>query len=237
MKLTIAYIVVTHGPITADYAARFVASYNLFPPESEHDTIICCNGGPPRTEICAIFSSLPSKMFPRPNDDGWDISAYVDLARGPCQDADAMLCLGESCYFHRKGWLARIVSAWNQHGPGMYGSFASNLVRPHLNTTGFVCSPKLLREYPFAVKSKSDRYNFEHGSNSFWKYVHLRGFPVRMVTWDGCWEPRLWRYPHDILWRGTQQNCLMFCSHTERYSKAPEKTKLAWARGADAPYR
>lgn len=237
MKIVLCYIAVTHGSITADYASRFVASYFSFPPGAEHDTLIICNGGPLKYETALIFSALNPRFYPRVNDPGYDISGYIDAAKGPCSEYDMMICCGESCYFHREGWLKRMVSTWQRNGPGMYGSFSSNLVNPHLNTTGFVCSPKLLSKYPRKVQCKADRYEFEHGKFPFWKFVASRGSPVKMVTWDGEWEPRSWRSPANILWRGDQSNCLMFCIHTDRYATAPTSIKTKWARGADRPFR
>lgn len=237
MKIVLAYIAVSRGPITADYCARFVASYHEFPPGVEHETVICCNGGALPTDIALMFSGLNAKFFPRVNDPGWDISAFIDGARGPCSDADIMLCLGESVYFHREGWFARLFDAWSKHGPGMYGPFASNTVRGHLNTTAFCCSPMLLRQYPARVSTHADRYEFEHGRTALWRLTSARRMPVRMVTWDGEWEPRQWRVPRNILWRGDQSNCLMFCNHTERFAAASWTTKQNWLRTCDQPFK
>lgn len=236
MKIALCYIVVTRGRITADYCARFVASYMAFPPTVEHSTYVICNGGPLSQELGLMFLPLHPHFFPRENDAGYDISAYIDAANGPCRDFDMMLCLGESIRFHRRGWLRRLQDAWEKHGPGMYGSFSSNLVRPHLNTTGFVCPPSVLSKYPGQVNSKASRYEFEHGRKSFWRFVASRGMPVHLVTWDGEWNPRAWRCPHNILWRGNQENCLMFCGHTDRFAEADARTKTRWSRGADQPF-
>lgn len=237
MRIALCYVAVTHGPLTADYCARFVATFIEYPPGMEAEIFVCCNGGPLSYEKAVMFAPLKVKFLPRQNDPGWDISAYIEAARGPCKDFDLMLCLGESCYFHRAGWLARLVLAWNRFGPGMYGSFSSNLVRSHLNTTGFCCPPKVLASYPKPVTSRGERYEFEHGNQAFWRMVALRGMPVRLVTWDGIWEPRVWRCPKDILWRGNQSNCLMWCQHTDRYVNADARTRLRWAKGADQPFK
>lgn len=228
---------VTHGSITADYCSRFMASYSACPPGMEHDTFVLCNGGPISHELGLTLLPLKPQFYPRANDPGYDISAYISAARGPCRDYDAMICLGESCWFHREHWLARLMEAWSKHGPGMYGSFSSNLVRPHLNTTGFAAPPKLLDLYPMLVNSRLTRYAFEHGQFPFWKFVASRGMPVRLVTWDGEWKPREWRCPNNILWRGDQSNCLMFCGHTDRYLTADARTKTRWENGADRPYK
>lgn len=236
MRIALVYIAVTHGSVTADFASRFVASYNEFPPEHKHDTIIACNGGPLSTELALIFSSIPALLYPRSND-GWDIGAYIELAKGVCRDYDMMLCCGESVYCHRAGWLRRFYEAAKRLGPGMYGPFASNLIRGHLQTTCFFTSPKLLAEYPQNLWGGSDRYAFEHGPLAFWRWCAKRMAPVRLVTWDGDYGPKEWRVPHNILWRGNQSNCLLFSNHTERFASADFRVKNGWARGADSQFK
>lgn len=237
MKIALCYICVTNGPITADYAARFAATYQEYPPEVEHDTFVICNGGPLKTSETVIFSGLNVKMAPRLNDPGWDVSAYIDMARGPCAGYDAMLCCGESVYFHAPGWLRRLVEAWQKYGPGMYGPFSSNAVRTHLNTTAFFTHPRLLTEYPIKVNCRPERMNFEHGPMAFWRRIAQRGMPVKLVTWDGEWEPRAWRVPKNILWRGDQSNCLMWCNHADGYAAADERTKASWTKNSDKPFQ
>ena len=233
MRICVCYICVTGGPITEDYAARFVTTYKEYPPGVEHDTLIICNGGPVSTNIAVLFSGMNAMMFPRSND-AWDIGGYHEAANGPCANYDAILCLGESVYFHRSGWLKRFADAWNKHGPGLYGPFASNLVRPHLNTTAFFTSPMLLKQDRLNF---TDRYQWEHGEHPFWKQVQQHGMPVCLVTWDGEWTPREWRTPRNILWRGDQSNCLMWCNHTERFEQGTKVLRSTWSRNADRPFK
>lgn len=237
MKIVLCYIAVTHGPIVDDYAARFVTTYQEYPPGVDHDTLVICNGGPLKTTTTLLFSGMNSAMFPRENDAGWDISGYISAAKGPAASYDMMLCLGESNYFHRTGWLKRISDAWSRYGPGMYGPYSSNAVRAHLNTTAFCCPPVLLQQYPALVANRADRYEFEHGANSLWRRTAQRGMPTRLVTWDGEWEPRMWRVPQNILWRGDQTNCLMWCNHADGYAALPPQGKSRWSKMSDIPFR
>lgn len=231
------YICVTGGPLTQTLAAKFAATYQAFPAGEEHEIIAACNGGPLPNNVGLILEAIGAKFFPRLNTPGWDIGAYIDAARTVCADADLMVCLGESCYFHRAGWLKRLVEARMRWGGGIYGSFTSFLVRPHINTTGFATTPALLRDYPRPVNSYAARYEFEHGQFSFWRYVKSRGMATKLVTWDGEYGPDLWRVPANIMWRGNQSNCLMFCNHTDRWDMQDEATRGKWARSADAPPR
>lgn len=176
-------------------------------------------------------------MFIRENDGGWDCSAYIDASRRFVANYEAMLCLGESVYFHREGWLKRMMEAWQRYGPGMYSPFSSNAIRGHLNTTAFMCPPTLLRCYPKRVFDRASRYEMEHGEQSLWRRAASQGMPVRLVTWDGEWEPRLWRTPNNILWRGDQTNCLMWCNHSDGYANADDQTKANWEKRYNAPFR
>ena len=119
-----------------------------------------------------------------------------------------------------------------EFGPGIYGMLASNLVRPHLQTTAFVTSPKLLREFPRKVVTKKDRYEFEHGRWSFMNWVELKGLPIRLVTFDGSYSKNFWRFPENINWKGNQGNCLVWCNHTDNYSKQDKKSKAFWESAA-----
>lgn len=236
MKIVLAYIAVCGGPITDDYIARFVTTWREYPPGVEHDTLVIANGGPLATSANLMLGEMGAKVFVRSNE-GWDIQGYLDAARGPCVSYDVMLCLGESCYFHREGWLERLVNAWSRHGPGIYGPFSSNAVTGHLNTTAFMTSPKLLRQYPLKVSTRQERYAFEHGKASFWRRVSRQGNPAMLVTWDGEWEPWRWRMPRNVLWRGDQSNCLFWCNHADGYANANRATKAAWERSADQPFK
>lgn len=230
IKIVIAYTVVSQGRITDEYTSRFVGSYLVNPPGVDCELVAVCNGGPPPMEIGMILSHLPFKFFPRINDDGWDIGGYQAVARKfPC---DMLVCLGESVYFNKPNWLKPVVEAWNRFGPGLYGFLSSFLVRPHLNTTAFVCDPKFLLGWP-QIQNHTDRYSFEHGRYPFWKRMVEFKKPAKLVTWDGTYDQAQWRYPQNILWRGDQSNILLRCNHMDRYDAADPTTKHQWSYAAD----
>lgn len=236
MKIVIAYICVTHGTRTREYAARFVGTMLAHPPGAEYDLAVVCNGGPLPHDLSALFMPLKGTVhyLPRINDAGWDIAGYQDVAR--LIPSELQVCFGESCYFHRAGWLDRLLGAVDKHGPGMYGFMASNLVRAHLNTTAFAVDPKHLRAYP-RVTAAPQRYEFEHGQKALWRLVDAVGGAVRCVTWEHVHGPKLWRSGKNILWRGDQSDLLVWCSHVDRYRAADATTRQKWAEGADSPYK
>lgn len=237
MKIAVVYLCVTLGKKTAELAARFVASYHEHPPGENHSVFVICNGGPLSTELGLVFASLHALFLPRTNDGGWDISGFIHAAKGPCRDFDMMLCLGESAYFHREGWLKRFAEAWERHGPGFYGAFSSNAVRGHLQTNGFAVAPTMLRRALFVPKNKRERYEFEHGTQALWRQLNAKGIPVMLVTWDGEYDPRQWRDPADILWRGTQRNCLLWNNHTDNWLAANSSKRSSWTKSADALFK
>ena len=68
-----------------------------------------------------------------------------------------------------------------------------------------------------------------------WRRVAAMGLPVRLVTWDGEWRPEEWRQPENILWKGDQTNCLMWCNHVDRYFEAAPDTRWKWERATNQP--
>lgn len=227
----VAYIAVQANPLFVHYASKFVETYRQFAGGARHRLIVCCNGGALAPKMKAIFDGVNCEFLNRPNDDGWDISAYQDVANR--EQCDLLVCFGESVRFHRAGWLDRLVDSASEYGEGMYGCLSSHAVRPHLNTTAFAVSPRFIRQYPW-VRNKAERYDFEHGPTSLWLRIKQNGGSTRLVTWDGCWGEGDWRKPENILWKGTQENLLVFCNHSDGWQGKDEQTKRNWAARADA---
>ena len=229
MRICLLYVCVTRSRRSAEFASRFAASYQLNPPGWDHDTVVVCNGGPLALESSLIFSALKPKYWPRKNDGGWDISAYIEASHTLCKDYDMLMLCGESAYFHRPGWLKRFVEAWEKWGPGFYGTFSSYLIHPHLQTNGFCCSPGLLQSWTDPVLNREQRYAFEHGTNALWR----RAAVAMLVTWDGEYMRRFWRHPPNILWRGDQSNCLLWNNHTDHWFRSDPGTRATWSNHAD----
>lgn len=234
----VTYCTVTGGPRTAEFAERFVSTWTQFPPQHPFRLVVIGNGGPPAWEVGALFAGLDPVFQGRENEGG-DIGAYLSVARGLVHNCNecAMVCLGESVYFHRAGWLARIAEAWHRFGPGLYGFYASNLVRKHLNTTAFCTSPHLLCSWHEPVKTREQRLLFEHGPLPFWKRVEGLGRPVKLVYWSGVYDSWQWRGHPDEFWDGDQSQCLVWCGHTERFAKATQATKTRWRNNANRGLR
>lgn len=219
-SVTVVYINVPADNEHIELANRFVSSYVKCPPGLPHETMIVCNGIGPGEAARKIYQCLPNCKVIQHDDTGWDIGGFI-AASHQC-NTDIMVCFGGQGYFKRGGWLIRMVEAWKEHGPGMYGSLASYEVSPHLNTTGFWCPPKLLREYPRPVTTRETRYDFEHGPNAFWKLVAKQGLPALLVTWDGIYNWTRWREPRNGFRAGSQEDCLTYFKHTHIYDNMLE---------------
>lgn len=234
MKVTIAYIAVAGGKETAGFVSRFVNTFRYNEPGATARLITICNGGPLDEETGWMLKSIGSEFFPRSNE-GWDLGGFLELAQSI--DTDFLVCFGQSVFFHKPGWLKRLVGAREKFGPGMYGIWPSNNTTPHLVTTGFAVDTELLRSWP-TVKSKEDRYNFEHHpTQSFWRRVQSLGKSVRAVMFSGEYGPSEWRIPHNGFWKGNQSDLLAWCNHTQRYVEANQETKRTWERNADTVKR
>lgn len=231
MKPVILYIVVPSNPSCLSYVSRFVATLSSFTNPAQYKLIAVCNGGPPSSEVRAALSICNAEILPRSND-GWDIGAYLELSKQFASQTP-LICLGESVYFRKAGWIDRIYYAWRRRGEGMYGFWSSNLIRPHLLTTGFVCSAGLLARYPKKVLDRKSRYEFEHGKQPFHAWVSAQERPVMLLTWNGFYTARDWRRPPNILWKGDQSNCLCYCNHTDRFEMQSLRTKKRWGELAD----
>ena len=237
MTVCVVYITVTHGAKTNDFCARFCSTWNQHPPKADCDLIVACQGGPLPTETALLFASLKPRFWPRINDGGRDLSAYIEAARTIAKGYDMILALGESVHFAREGWLKRLVEARQRHGPGMYGIWGTHVIRAHLLTTAFFITPSLLASYPLPVTDKNSRYELEHGERALWRRLQSRNMPVKLVTWDSEWSPGRWRVPKNCLWRGDQSGVLMKCNHTERYEAADPVRKRNWEASSNRPFR
>ena len=233
LRVLVVYIAVTNGGNIDSYAPRFAQTYRENAAGYPHDLLVVCNGGPLVPRRKAYFDGIKCDFLPRENDGGWDVGAYQAVAEST--DYDFLVCLGESVYFHRPGWLDRLIQARIQFGPGMYGYFATHAVRAHLNTTAFGIDPQFLVKYP-RVLNHGARYEFEHGAGALWRRIVNGGSRAVFVTWDGYWMPGEWRRPSNGLNAGNQNNCCVFCNHVDRYNAANSVTKSLWQSGADQPY-
>lgn len=235
-RIALIYIAVSGQQKTPEFVRHFTETLEKYPPGFDYDLIAVCNGGQLDTFSEIMLKSIGAILFNGTNI-GWDITGYIEAVHGPAKDYDIVVCLGESCYFHRQNWGVRLLDCWQNYGPGMYGFFSSNAVRAHMNTTAFATTPELIESYNSPVYDRATRYEFEHGERSFWRRLFARNIPTRLITWDGCWKPLDWRVPENILSRGDQSNTLFRCNHWDRFDKAESHVRSTWSANADIPFK
>lgn len=172
-------------------AARFAQTYKQFRPSIDHRITVVCNGTEPHPNQKTPFEGMPCD-FHAHNNLGWDIGAFQWAADNiPC---DLLVCLGAPVHFHQPGWLERMADAYVENGIGLYGCWAYLSPNWHVRTTAFWMPPQVLQSYPdYITSTKQSRYGFEHGPQSFTRYVLSAGLPCIMVTRDGCFPFDQWQ--------------------------------------------
>ena len=229
MKLCLTTIRVPENPLYDSVTARWIETYARFKPEIPHDLIVV------DSDIAA-----PPGVHGAYTDDfrvytggGWDCGIWQWLAK--TVDCDLLICTNTSSYFTRAGWMERFVEAFKEHGPGLYGSMSSFELSPHIRTPVYVFPPEIMRDYPILCDSRQKTYTFECAGmgDTFTSYCLKKGLPVKLVTWDGCYDLADSRKPDNIFRRGDQSNILVKDRHSDTYEASDEEGKLRLARMAD----
>jgi hypothetical protein len=193
VKTAVAYVYPTvKRRIYHPLAKRFAESWVAHPPGRSPCTLyVLCNGAPPSESDRECFRGLSAQYLLHDNE-GLDIGAYQMAAK--TISCDLLVCFGAPVRFYRPGWLDRIMDAYLDNGPGLYGCACYLTPDWHVRTTAFWCPPELLQSYPLPIGSdRQSRYGFEHGPQSFTRHVLKAGFPCVMVTWTKACSFDQWR--------------------------------------------
>lgn len=190
-------------------AKRFADTYRFSSHEPKRDLHVIVNGG----NLSAIeMNALAGLDYQKHeyNNVGWDIGSFQWAAENiPC---DLIVCCGTHVHFHKPMWLHRMVESYIQNGPALYGCWAYLSPNWHVRTTCFWCPPQLINAYPHQVGSaRASRYEFEHGANSFTRFVLSAGLDCLMVTWDGVFSFSQW-----LNHAPGPENSLVLDQHTHR---------------------
>lgn len=193
MKTAVVYVYpMVHLATYYPLAHRFSTTWKQFSPGREPHTLHVIGNGsevPPMDR--APFNGIPNVQWGSYSNIGWDIGLFQWAAENiPC---DLLVCMGAPIHFHKPGWLDRMVDAYVENGPNLYGCWAYLSPNWHVRTTCFWCHPELLRSYPYSIgNSRASRYDFEHGPHSFTRHVLSAGMDCIMVTMDGCFQFQDW---------------------------------------------
>lgn len=169
-------------------ARRFADTWRRFP---GHDLCLIFNGGAIQSPDLAPFSGISYHSLFHDNL-GWDVGAFQAAAETiPC---DLLICLGAPVHFHQPAWIERMVDAYVDHGPALYGCWGYHYPTSHIRTTAFWLPPQLLSAYPDQVIStRASRYAFEHGKDSLAAFTRKCGMETYMVTRTGCYPESEWK--------------------------------------------
>lgn len=191
-------------------ARRFGDTWRRFPPGSEpHTLYVIGNVAPVPAGSRGLFP--PGAQFLVHDNSGWDIGAFQLAAeRIPC---DLLVCFGAPVHFHRTGWLDRMVAAYLNQGPALFGCWGVPFRDFwHIRTTAFWFPPQLLQAYPRVVGStRPARYDFEHGPNNFTLFAQKNGLEPLMITLSGCYRQAQWKEAD-----GGREESLVFDQFTHR---------------------
>lgn len=185
MKISLVYVqpVESISPDFFNYACRFALTLEQFKPDSDFELIVVSNGGEPSDQSKFIFSYFYNARFIVGDNVGQDVGAYLKIS--PELDSDLMVCFGSSSYFRMNGWLERIKESFSKYGDtlcGASGHQGTGDIHPHIRTTGFWMSPKLLSKYPKRRIETHERYEFEHGASCLTNWVKSQGKHPMVIT-------------------------------------------------------
>ena len=190
-------------------AKRFSDTWRQYDPGHPCQLVVGYNGAKPTALESGLFHGLGATALARDNS-GWDIGLYQEAAEKI--PADLMVFFGAPVHFYRPGWLKRMVDVYVERGPNLYGCWGYHYPNWHIRTTCFWCHPQLLNSYPFVIgDTRPQRYSFEHGQDSFTRWVLKAGLEADIVSWDNLWPEKDWDQS-----RQGVGDCLCFDQHTHR---------------------
>lgn len=242
MKTCVYYhhvIGMRHDPNRADRtpdefagcAWKFAVSYRTYPAGSDHELVVVLDRGNPTVDDYSIWSGITCRFVKHdgaPDDWSWPIQ--TTLANDPC---DFMVMFVTRAYFHRPGWLKRIVDARQKHGDGLYGSMASEVgsplqthpaPNPHLRGTMWAFDQSTIAKFPHTIKTPQDESRLECGEWNIANWYESTRKPAMLVTFDGEYSKPDWNKPENTFCKGDQSNLLNWDRHTDafRYQKPLE---------------
>jgi hypothetical protein len=204
------------------WVKRFAKTFKEHPPEADYELWITCAWGEPVDSVRRLFYGTRA-IFTTWCEDACDIGAAQRCAR----IAEDALIVGfpSHAYFHRAGWLKRLVTSRTMFGLGLYGTSASFEIEPHVRTCGYAIDASLLNDYPKPITSRADCTEFEVGQNSITRFVTKQKGAVVVVFWDGTvsLEDAV-KYENGFR-KGNQEQTLVFDRHTDLYRDASEEER------------
>lgn len=198
---------------------RFTQSFKDHPPGCDYELWVTCHWGERTDAITKLFFGIKTRYFEY-HDNGCDIGSHQWVINTNVWKDTFFVSLATHAYFHRDGWLKRLVDAREKYGPGLYGVAASNEVRPHIRTSCFGLDALIWRDYKKVINSRELCSEFENGPESITNFVQENKEQVWQVTWDDEQGPHTWRLPEGVFRKGAQNAMLVWDRHTLLFEEA-----------------
>lgn len=203
------------------YVRRFANTFKDNPPEADYELWLTCHWGEPSDKVREWFYGTKAK-FVSYYRDGCQIGAQQEVAS--CLENCFIIGFTGHAYFHRPGWLKRLMQIRETGGPGLYGTCGSLEGEPHLRTNCFGMDAEIWHRYPHSIQSREDCSLFECGNwcLSHWFAMNSGLRPV-VVHWDSVnvIEDRVPNGYRD----GNQEQLLVWDRHTDMYAGASDEEK------------
>jgi hypothetical protein len=199
---------------------RFIESFKAFPPGADYELWAMCCWGEPINELRWDFYGIKTKFLPHYQ--GCDCIA-VHQATAQTIDEDFLVCCSTRTYFHRAGWLKRLVDARAQYGPGLYGA-ASSRETGHLHITNqlYALDAEDFRSYPWEIRGRDDAPSFEAGPRSITNHMAELHQPCMVTYWDEILPiERALGYTNGFR-NGNQEQMIAWNRHTDLWRDSDE---------------
>jgi len=212
---------------------RFASTWRQFPPGVDCVIYAVHCGEVLDDKICAIFDGLPVKFIPYAGN-GFDFGAQQEASQH--LEGCFQVNMTSRVYFHREGWLKRLVDHREQFGPNLYGTSVSNEGgRLHLCTRCFAADADQFAAYPHKLDTRDKGVFYEvgignpDGSLAEWFEVTYQQVPY-VVYWHQAYP---WRQHHgdahpgldNVFRRGDQTELLVWDRHTKLWADADDQEK------------
>jgi hypothetical protein len=223
------------GEQFAQKGKRFAESYRDHPPGEEHVLMLVLKGG----------AELPSWPFIGPvwvechSNDGLDIGSLQRVCAEHAE-YEQVMWLGAHSRILDDRWLQKFHAVAKGDGIGAVaatGSFEAGVSgrqpNAHLRTSCLMIAPQLLNSLGFPpAQTRTDRYEFEHGTQSLYRRLQARGLEGLVVGRSGrAYCEHEWGTSTTFR-HGDQAELLIADNHTDHFANAPPDERLALARAA-----
>jgi len=215
------------------FARRFADTFRQHPPGDEYELWGMCCFAIPSDPVREIFRDINCTFhsYYHRSQDG--IGAH-QFASWLFNENVFMVGMTSRCYFHRAGWLTKLVDARNKYGPGLYGLCANRETHPlHICCRCYAIDSDDFKQYPYVLNTREMGFVFETGDGITIDPAHVwiknQGKAAKVVMWDGVYDEPEWFTPNNRWRHGDQSNVLVWDKHTDEYMNASpeEKEKLA----------